>query len=104
MLLILEIWLTVKAWKNGWKAFALTPGALAFFIGFMIGASSPRGNGDGSVFVIGMILDLVTIAVLGVMSANAPRRITTTSPMASGKSTEPSSQSIARAKSDGVLA
>jgi predicted lipid-binding transport protein (Tim44 family) len=72
MLLALEIWLTVKAWKNGWKALALLPGALAFVMGLAIGASAGRSDA-GSVLVLGLMLDFTTIAVLGFLCSKAPR-------------------------------
>ena len=37
MLLLLEIWLTITAWRKGYKALALIPLGLAVLIGFSIG-------------------------------------------------------------------
>ena len=79
MLLILEIILTVKSWKNGWKALALIPCALALFVGFIVGASVPPGSSSENLLVMGLIIDLVSIAILGVMAAKAPQLATTAS-------------------------
>ena len=40
MLLILEIGLTIWAWKRGWKGWALLPALGAFTGGFIVGLAS----------------------------------------------------------------
>jgi len=37
MLIIVEIALTIWAWRRGWKAWALLPLGIALLIGFLIG-------------------------------------------------------------------
>lgn len=81
MLLIIEIWLTVKAWNKGWKALALLPAGLALGVGFMVGAAI--GSSGGSVeglWVLGLLIDLGAITVLGFMCAKAPQCVADTAP------------------------
>jgi len=75
MLLILEIILTVKAWKNGWKALALLPLGLALGVGFVIGAAMAVSGGSMEDYWGFCLLgDLAAIAVLGCMCRRASRR------------------------------
>jgi uncharacterized membrane protein YfcA len=70
MLLIVEIILTVAAWRRGWRARALLPIAvcllLAFVFGAVIGAS---GGSMDSVVGVAFLLDLTAIVTLAVMVA-----------------------------------
>ena len=70
MLLLLEIWLTITAWRKGYKALALIPLGLAVLIGFSIGLNNPElaENGDAFSFVW---IDILAIVVLGIMIALA---------------------------------
>jgi len=69
MLLILEIILTIRAWRKGWKGLALIPGAIAVGIGMAIGASSgPSGPDMGSLVVTSLVIDGTCIAVLAAMA------------------------------------
>lgn len=72
MLFILEIILTVLAWRKGWKAKALIPGAigigLGIFIGLMCAAASAPIPAGLFVFDIGVILGLI------VMMCNPPTK------------------------------
>jgi uncharacterized membrane protein YfcA len=73
MLMILEIALTVSAWKRGWRGRALLPLAIglfiAFFAGVLMGAS---GAGDESLGFL-IIVDIAVVVSLIVMVAK-PRR------------------------------
>jgi len=62
MLLIVEIALTVAAWKKGWKALALAP--LAIAIAVAVFATQSGMNPQGMI-----VLDLGAIAILGFMCA-----------------------------------
>jgi hypothetical protein len=62
MLLILEIVLTVSAWRNGWKALALLPLGVCFAIGLTVGVVSPQSVSAFSPVLIGG--DLVAVAIL----------------------------------------
>jgi len=65
MLLVLEIALTIAAWRRGWKAWALLPLAVgagvAFTGGVLIGAV---GGSVEEAMVIGALLDVVCIGIL----------------------------------------
>lgn len=69
MLLIIEILLTIKAYKKGWKFWAILPPVTIIVAGMAIG-SSPFGT-DLSPFAY-IFLDLLLITVLGIMTAMAP--------------------------------
>lgn len=71
MLLILEIILTVAAWRRGWKAWALTPIAIGLSIGFMLGfvIGASGGSMDG-VVAVGLLLDLTVVGTLVAMVAS----------------------------------
>lgn len=68
MLLILEIVLTIAAWRRGWKGLALVPIAAAFGAGpalpFVVGADQAMQLADSLWFV-----DVGVTAVLGLMAA-----------------------------------
>ncbi len=68
MLLILEIVLTIAAWRRGWKALALLPIVAAFGTGlalpFIVGADQAMQMAGSLWFV-----DLGVTAVLGLMAA-----------------------------------
>jgi hypothetical protein len=70
VLLVLEIILTVVAWKRGWRWLALLPlgsGLLtAFALGFVMGA---LGASENHIFVIGLACDLVAIVGLCILIA-----------------------------------
>ena len=68
MLFIVEILLTIFAWRNGWKWLALLPVGIAFFIAFFIGLGI--GYAGGTVIPEGVIfIDLIAIGVLIYMTA-----------------------------------
>lgn len=75
MLLILEIWLTVAAWRKGWRGWALLPlgigGGIAILIGAAVGASG--GSIDQATPAL-LLFDLACIGTLIGMVARAPRR------------------------------
>lgn len=74
MLLILEIMLTVSAWRRGWRWKALIPVAImmgmAFFGGIAIGASGASITNNGA-FVL---LDILLVITQAVLSSKAPRQ------------------------------
>ena len=64
MLLIIEIILTVAAWRNGWKAWALVPMGIPLVIGFIVGATmDPSQNIDAAVAPF-FVVELACVAVL----------------------------------------
>lgn len=73
MLLIIEIMLTVAAWKKGWRGWALLPVAICFATAFLLGAAAGANGTSPDDFVgIGLVLDVLLVVVLGVMIAKAP--------------------------------
>jgi len=64
MLLIAEIVLTIAAWRRGWRGWALLPPVMAFAAGFLLGlVLGPEISEDGA-FILGLLIDIVTIGVL----------------------------------------
>jgi hypothetical protein len=70
MLLIIQIILTVKAYRNGYKAWALLPVGFAIFIGFLIALSDPE-MAESDDFLSFIWLDILAIGALGWMIAKA---------------------------------
>jgi hypothetical protein len=66
MLLVLEIMLTITAWRKGYKGFALIPVGFAIMTGLLIGANNPDADVLSVIWV-----DILAIVVLGVMIAVA---------------------------------
>jgi hypothetical protein len=75
MLLIAEIWLTIRAWRKGWKGWALLPAGctlvLAFSVGVALGDTSLK---EANLFSVGLILDLLLVGVLAVMNFTTPEK------------------------------
>jgi hypothetical protein len=69
MLLVLEIWLTVKAWRAGWRGWALVPWAVGLVAVVALAGigGDPTSAEDGSI-VMSLFVDLALIATLAVMS------------------------------------
>jgi hypothetical protein len=65
---ILELVLTVCAWKKGWNFKALLPGAAALMIGIYLGST-------GGTASTAIVVDFAAIAVLGFMAANGPKSV-----------------------------
>ena len=73
MLMIIEIILTVAAWKKGWKAIALLPMGIAILIGFFTGiAVGASGGSSDALLVLMFFVELVGIVVLATMSKKGP--------------------------------
>lgn len=70
MLMILEIWLTVSAWRKGWKGWAIVPGACVVAIAVFAAAG---GADQTTLMGTGFVLDVLTVVALAVMVA-VPRR------------------------------
>ncbi len=74
MLLIIEIVLTITAWRKGWGAKALLPGAGGLFVAFLTGAAMGNaGASAGAMLGVLLLLDLSLIGVLSWMVRNEPR-------------------------------
>ena len=73
MLLLLEIFLTVRAWKKGWGARALIPMALVFTVGFLLGAAqAAAGATSFTMPAAAVVFELAAVVALGVMARRAP--------------------------------
>jgi hypothetical protein len=66
MLLVLEIMLTMTAWRKGYKGYALIPVGLVFLTGVLIGLSNPGADALSVIWI-----DILAIVVLSVMIAVA---------------------------------
>jgi len=76
MLLAAEIFLTITAWRRGWKAYALLPGGLTLLLGFLIGLSIGASGGSAdSIPGATILLDIACVISLIIMSAK-PRKQT----------------------------
>lgn len=75
MLMVLEIGLTVAAWKKGWKALALIPLGIVLCMGFFVGAAV--GMSGGNVEAIqgyAWMIDALGIVALAVMAGVEPKK------------------------------
>jgi hypothetical protein len=72
MLLILEIILTVQAWRRGYGFMALLPVGLAIAIGFFIGMANPEAV-ENAGFLEYIWLDILAVVALVIMIAAAPK-------------------------------
>jgi len=73
MLLILEIALTIAAWRRGWRFRALIPVASVMAISFFIGAAVGMAGGSvGSIAPLLLVLELIGIAVLIALANRTP--------------------------------
>jgi|GEM_PF-2894989 len=72
-MLFLEIFLTVVAWKRGFKAWALLPTGAAVLMGLLIGLSNPEiAEGDN---FFGLIwIDILAVAALVFMVVAGAKR------------------------------
>jgi hypothetical protein len=72
-LLLVEIGLTIAAWKKGWRAKALLPVGVSLVLGLLFGIAIGLGGGTiEAAFPAAVLVDLVTIGVLITMVRRAP--------------------------------
>lgn len=74
MILMIEILMTVNAWKRGWKAWALMPIIIGVMTAFLVGVSMAEAGDDGSFMALGLMVDLGIITSLGVMIASRSKK------------------------------
>jgi len=73
MLIILEIILTIWAWRKGWGAKALLPAGIILGFSFLVGIFIAVANGNiDAVKPMFIVLDLVMVGVLTYMIAKPP--------------------------------
>ena len=74
LMLIIELWLTVAAWRKGWRGYALLPVAFAFVTGLFIGmGAGANGRTLADIMPLAVVLDLVCIGVLIRMAVRGPQ-------------------------------
>jgi hypothetical protein len=70
---IIEIILTVTAWRKGWAGKALLPVGICLAFGFLVGLMAGATNTPvENLLPVALVGDLAAIVSLIVMSANAP--------------------------------
>ncbi len=74
MILILEIVLTIIAWRKGYKAFALLPVGIVILLAFLIGFSDPVAYESAEAGFI--VFDLMAVVALVIMIATAKKQDT----------------------------
>jgi uncharacterized integral membrane protein len=74
MITVLEIILTISAWKRGWRWRALLPLALGCVAAFLVGAAAGANGGSvEDVLPIAVLLELAVVGSLIAMVARSPR-------------------------------
>lgn len=72
-MLILQIILTIIAWRNGWKWKSLLPVGILFCVAFLIGYFVGVSGGDLSQIGSIYILDIISVIILLVMVIFHPK-------------------------------
>jgi hypothetical protein len=73
MLLILEIVLAVKAFKNGWRWRVLWPFGIGFTTAFLMGVAAVAGGGStDAVAPLALLVEVGIIVALSMMAWRAP--------------------------------
>lgn len=76
LLLMVEIGLTVAAWRKGWRAKALLPLGILMAVAFLMGlAAEGSGGSIEAVMPLLLLLELACIGVLIRLAMRAPRFI-----------------------------
>jgi uncharacterized membrane protein YfcA len=66
---IIEIVLTIFAWRKGWKWYSLLPLGFVILIGLLIGFSVRISGGNSSyIKIFGPILDIIAIIILIILN------------------------------------
>jgi uncharacterized membrane protein YfcA len=72
-MIILEIALTIAAWRKGWRLRALVPLASAITVGFLMGAAvGAAGGAIDNVMPLFFVTELVCLGALIVMANRTP--------------------------------
>lgn len=76
LLLIVEIWLTVAAWRKGWRAWSLLPLGFTLLVAAVIGAAVEVSGGsiERVDIPVSLLLHVVCLGVLIGLAKRAPRR------------------------------
>ena len=69
MILILQIYCTVRAFRNGWHLLVLLPWVTLFATSFVVGSLLVLADGDQfDISAAGFVLDLALLGILGYMA------------------------------------
>ncbi len=73
---ILEIILTITAYRKGWKAIALIPIGVTLLVGVMSGLAIRAGAGSlQAAAPVGFIADVICVAVLAGLTSRGPKTV-----------------------------
>jgi len=76
--LLIEICLACKAWKKGWKGWALLPFGIGYGFCFMVGmAIGANGGSPEDAFGVALVTELGIIVTLAVMAAKQRKGLPT---------------------------
>ena len=77
---ILEVWLTTKAWRNGWGGRALIPVAVGFGLATLLGVALGASGNSPAFRPAATVIDVALLFVLGTMARQAPSRTGASAP------------------------
>lgn len=73
-MLLIEIILTIFAWRKGWRWAALLPTAIALLVGLFMGFGIGASGGDiNGAMGMGIILDILAVIALIIMIVVGPK-------------------------------
>jgi hypothetical protein len=72
-MMFIEIWLTVLAWRKGWKGYALLPMGVSFSLAFLTGIVVGLSGGSvDRLWSVGILLEVCVIVALILMVNRQP--------------------------------
>jgi hypothetical protein len=77
VILVAQLLLTVQAWRNGWKGWALLPMGIALLFGLLLGSVTDDVE---RLVVPGLIGDLLSLGALIGLSVRGPRPVPVAAP------------------------
>ncbi len=72
MILILQIALSVSAWKKGWRAWAMLPVGITAAVGFAVGIASGTQDVLSEYMPFVLLFDIASVIILAIMCSHAP--------------------------------
>ncbi len=73
MIFGIEVWLTISAWRKGWRWALLIPLGIAVFVGLFVFAAYMLTTGEAEVPILYLlIIDLAYVVSAGILSAMTP--------------------------------
>ena len=84
IMLVVNICLTVRAWRKGWKARALLPMAIGYVLAFLVGAVMADSHAPWLARIIfAIVIEIGMVGSLIALGRNGPSRKTRSEPPAS---------------------